>query len=425
MERNYYDYKETYIKLKMNIESLLYEPLTPNENTRIGVVVLHSHGNYLRFSAGAELAKRGFRVLCSATKGEGETMENKLLDVKVNVEFMREQKGIDKIILLSHSGGASLISCYQTVAEKGTGIHRVPERIVPLGDVGELPAGDAVVFLDSNWGNGILTLLSMDPAVTSETSGRGLNPEYDLYDPKNGYNPEDPLGSDYSEEFIRKYLRAQKQRNDAVVNRALVRLEAINAGYGDFEDDEPFFVPGGAVTTNKLFPLDLRLLCRTKKERDLLHADGSVTRGIVPMIMKPIRRPKNPSSFTMNMQACRTTVKSFLTNYSVRATDELYYDADTLYGIDYDSTFCSTTANVRFMDAPTLLMGMTGGYGVCNNEHIFENLAAKDKTLMYVEGATHMFTPNKDVEAYPGQFGDTVKLVYDYVDEWVNSNNRI
>ena len=127
----------------------------------------------------------------------------------------------------------------------------------------------------------------------------------------------------------------------------------------------------------------------------------------------------------MNMQACRTTVKSFLTNYSVRATDDLYYDADTLYGIDYDSTFCSTTANVRFMDAPTLLMGMTGGYGVCNNEHIFENLTARDKTLMYVEGATHMFTPNRECEAFPGQFGDTVKLVYDYIDEWVNSSGRL
>lgn len=425
MERKYCDYKERFIGLPRHIDSLLYEPVVPNENTHIGVVVLHSHGSYLRFSAGAELAKRGFRVLCSATKGEGETMEDKLLDVKVNVECMKNEPGIDKIILLSHSGGASLISCYQSVAEKGAAIHQVPERIVPLGNVGELPAGDAVVFLDSNWGNGILTLLSMDPAVTSETSGRGLNPEYDLYDPKNGYDPADPLGAHYSEAFIRKYLRAQKQRNDAVVNRALARLEAIHAGYGDFEDDEPFLVPGGAVTTNKLFPLDLRLLCRTKQERDLLHADGSVTHGIVPMIMKPIRRPKNPTSFTMAHQACHTTVKSFLTNYSVRATDDLYYDADTLYGIDYDSTFCSTPANVRFMDVPTLLMGMTGGFGVCNNEHIFENLAAKDKTLMYVEGATHMFGPNRECEAFPGQFGDTVKLVYDYVDEWVNTNDRL
>lgn len=420
---DYYKVKQTFTDVGHMVKSVLYEPDTETPNSHIGLVCLHSHGNYMGFSTGPEMAKRGYRVLCSATKGEGEVMEDKLLAVKANVEYMRNLSGIDTVLVVGHSGGATLISCYQTTAENGVQLYQGPKQIIPMQDIGPLPAADGVVFLDSNWGNAILTLLSMDPSVKDETTARGLNPEFDMYAVENGYDPDDPLGPQYSEEFVHKYLIAQKQRNDRVIDRALDRLYLIERGLGRFADDEPFVVVGGSCTSpNKLYAQNLRVHCRTSKERDLMHADGSVTHGIVPCLRKRgAIRGGQANRNTLRQISLNTTVKSFLTNYAVRGTDELAIGPSLLTGIDYDTTFAATTANVRHQHSPTLVMGMTGGQGVTNNEYIFENLAAEDKTLMYVEGATHTFTPYKDGEAFPGQFGDTTKLVYDYVDRWINA----
>ena len=109
-----------------------------------------------------------------------------------------------------------------------------------------------------------MTLLSLDPAVTSEDNGKNLDPELDLFNPANGYDPE---GSTYSDEFIRKYQKAQGERNNRLIDAALERLHALESGKGKYADDEPFIVPGGAQNgfNNKLFPQDIRLLSRTRK----------------------------------------------------------------------------------------------------------------------------------------------------------------
>ena len=77
------------------------------------------------------------------------------------------------------------------------------------------------------------------------------------------------------------------------------------------------------------------------------------------------------------------------------------------------------------ISAPLLVMGMTGGYEFLAAEIIHENTPKiGDKTIAFVEGASHIFFPAKDCEAYPGQFGDTVKTIFDYVDKWLGQNGR-
>ena len=422
MDKKYYQTKGTFVRPGRFVTSMLYEPTELTPNSHIGLVCLHSHGNYMGFIAGEEMAKRGYRILCSSTKGEGETLEDKMLTVKVNVEYMRALDGIDTVLILSHSGGCTLMSAYETAAENGCGIYQGKKQIIPMRELGALPAGDGVIFLDSNWGNAIVTLQSTNPAITDEESGRGLDPEYDLMSSANGYNPDDPLGSDYSREFIEKYLLAMQERHKRIVDRALDRLYLIERGLGKFEDDEPFFVSCASPTAPvKIHAMDLRLMCRTKDAHDLIHADGSITHEIVHALRKrPPQRGTPSSGLKYGMAGLNTTVKSFLTNYAIRTNGLMNMTADSFTGADYDSTFAATAGNVRHMKKPTLLIGMSGAQCVLSKEHIFNNLAAEDKTLIYVEGATHMFTPNHDVEAFPGQFGDTVKLTFDYVDKWIS-----
>jgi hypothetical protein len=267
-----------------------------------------------------------------------------------------------------------------------------------------------------------MTLLSLDPAVTSEDCGKNLNPDLDLFNLANGY---DPKGSTYSDEFIRKYLKAQGERNNRLIDAALERLHAIENGKGKYADDEPFLVPGGAQNAfnNKLFPQDIRLLSRTHKAWPLLHADGSITTQIIPCV----RRAKNSKSFTDSYRAgtIKSTVRTYLNSSAVRTTADFGYNEDSMYGIDWLSSYSCTPGNMMGVSAPMLVMGMTGGYEFLAAELIHENTPKiADKTIAFVEGASHGFFPAKECETYPGQFGDTIKTMFDYVDKWLSQTGR-
>ena len=58
------------------------------------------------------------------------------------------------------------------------------------------------------------------------------------------------------------------------------------------------------------------------------------------------------------------------------------------------------------------------------HETIHENASSPDKTLVFVEGATHGYDTCKPCEQKPGQFGDTIKTIYDYVDKWLSQKGR-
>jgi hypothetical protein len=427
MDEQFYSIKSSFTRLEkkgtwQGVQSLLFEPIEPDEKSQIAVLVIHSDEDFLAHSAGIGLAKRGYRVLCANTSNRSDPLDEKLVDVNVAVEYLRQYPGVRKVVTLGHSGGATLMSAYQNAAENGVQAFQGPEKLIKSSDIGKLLPADGVMLLDSNYGNGAMTLLSLDPAVTIEDSGKKLDPELDLYDPVNGY---DPKGSTYSDEFIRKYQKAQGERNNQLIDAALERLHAIVSGKGKYADDEPFIVPGGAQNgfNNKLFPQDIRLLSRTQKAWPLLHADGSTTTQIIPCV----RRAKNNKSFTdsYRLGAIKSTVRTYLNSSAVRTNNNFGYNEDSMYGIDWLSSYNCTPGNIIGVSAPLLVVGMTGGYEFLAAEIIYE-IAKKitDKTIAFVEGATHNYDTAKDCEKYPGQFGDTIKTLYDYVDKWLSQKGR-
>lgn len=427
MSEQYFPIKSSYVMIKkpgtwQGIQGLLFEPIEPGEKSQIAIIVMHSDIEHIAPPAASELAKRGYRALGTAVSNRDDPLDEKLLDVKAASDYLRQIPGVRKVITLGHSGGATLMSAYQNAAENGVEVFQGPEKLIKCSDLGKLPPADGVMLLDSNYGNGVMTLLSLDPAVTSEDSGNQLDPELDLFNPANGYNPQ---GSTYSDEFIRKYQQAQGARNNRLINAALERLHALESGKGKFADDEPFIIPGGAQNAfnNKLFPQDIRLLSRTRKAWPLLHADGSITTQIIPCV----RRPKNDKSFTSSYRAgaIRSTVRTYLNSSAVRTTADYGYNEDSMFGVDWLSSYNCTPGNMMGVSAPTLLMGMTGGYEFLAAEIIHEDTPKiADKTIAFVEGASHGFFPARECEQYPGQFGDTVKSMFDYVDRWLGQSGR-
>lgn len=397
------------------MDCLLYENRDVTKRKPIGIVVMHSDSNYLDFSAGIEFAERGFTVLSVNVEGDGD-LGMKLGGLADCVKTLRKQSAVEKVVLFGHSGGATLMSCYQAVAENGIEFFQGENMIVSFGRMPfPLEPADGVMLIDPNWGNGAMMLFSLDPAVIDEENGMARDPELDIFNPANGF---DPKGSHYSEEFIRKFQKAQGERNNRIIDAALERQALIRSGKGKLSDDEPFMVIGGAsgFRNNKLYAQDISLMSRTRQPHTLIHGDGSVTNEVI----KTVRPPQNDRCFTDSMRegALITTVNTFLSSHCVRTTADYGYDEDTVRGVDWESSYCCTTGNVRGVHVPLLVMGMTAGWEFACAETVYEMAGSEDKTVAFVEGATHMFAP-----ADPS-YGDTMKATYDYAASWLDEAGR-
>ena len=110
-----------------------------------------------------------------------------------------------------------------------------------------------------------------------------------------------------------------------------------------------------------------------------------------------------------------TTVREFLAQSGIRLGKDFAFTEDNIVGVDWKSAMNSTPGNAEGITVPTLVMAMTCHYLMVPDEIIYDHLAAKDKTLVMVEGATHGFAPCKP------EYGDTVKRTFDYVDTWLKA----
>ena len=417
--------KATFVHLAMGVPAVLYQPVNPGPKSHTALFVMHADADYLEFSACTELSKRGYTVLCANNSGSKSfefndgIIDDVMLQIKAGVTYLKSAPGVSKVVLFGHSGGATLMTAYQDIAENGVAvcqdakkIHKCPDSLVGM------PAADGVVLADANWGQAEMTLFSIDPAIIDETTGK-RDPSLDLKDPKNGYSPD---GAHYSPAFVHRFLAAEGQREMRLIKAAQDRLALIEAGKGQYKDDEPFVIPAAFVAANKLFPEDTSLLAHSQKPWPLLHGDGTVTTEIIHSVRVPETPPMAPDTYKFG--ALKTTVRNFLNSFAIRVDDDFGYDASTIHGVEWTSTYASPPGNVEGIKAPLLALGMTGHWEGLAAETIYDHAASPDKTVAFVEGGLHFYAPCTRCETRPGQFGDTIKTTYDYVDAWLSKPAR-
>lgn len=410
-----------FVTLDQDVRGVLYSPVHPNEKTRIAILVMHSNVDYLTYDI-LGMARFGYTVLCANVASQYLLLDRRLRNVQAAMRFLRGAPGVQRVVLWGHSGGATLLSAYQLIAENGPAVCQGPEKLHPCsGDLDDLLPADGLMLIDANWGNAVMMLLSLDPAVTDEDGAAALDPSLDLFRPENGFRPG---GSSFPDAFIRRFQRAQGLRSRRLIARAQQRLARLERGEAFYTDDEPFLVPGAAqgFLNNKLFAQDVRLFAHTASPHPLLHADGSITYGIVPSL----RRPANDVSFTRSFYegALITTLRNFLAEFAVRTTEDYGYDGSRLHGVDWASTYASPVSNVPGIRVPTLVMGMTAGWEYIAAESLYERSASADKSICFVEGAQHTYQAARDCEAFPGQFGDTLALTLAHCDGWLAAPGR-
>ena len=387
-----------------SVKGALYKP-DAGPAPHVAVLLIHRTSNFLSHIATTELARRGFLVLAMNPRSDNNEaavrFEENALDIKSGVEFLRRQPGITKVVLLGHSGGGPATSFYQAVAEKGVAYCRGPNKLVECNDtLAALPRADGLILVDAHPGVSVNGLRSLNPAVLDERDPTKIDPSLDPYNPANGYDPKKPR---YSDAFKQKYFKAQADRMNRLIDLARAALAK--------KDDDVFLVVRGEGA--RLMELDPSIHHATLEPRKLLKNDGTIVTQIVESV-RPIGRGSEAQNASFTNGTRLLTAKSFLSANAIRARD-------SMDDIDWCSSNNSTPCALKQITIPLLVTAMGGHYFIRDNEIHFEVAASADKDFIVLEGATHGINPCRACERTPGQYANSVRNYFDYIQRWISA----
>jgi len=412
--------KLTFVELAGNTNAVILEPVTPDpQRSRIALLISHpEHANNFNYFIAPEMASRGYRVMMVNYHGPEVAYEEFLTPLGAAMKYLRSLPGVQKIVLTGHSGGGAELTFYQEIAENGPKACQLPERVYPCSGKGmdNLPPADGIMMLDARAGV-VERLIALDPSVDANHP-RVHNPELDMFNPRNGYNPATKSGT-YSLEFEHKYLQAQSARQMQLIEQAQTRLAKIEKGEGEYKDDEPFIFPGSSQHTYDGAALDLadlKLMSKTHAPHMLLKADGTRPIQIVPTTYAGLSEPDHEDRMGNTVQ--EGTVRSFLSFMAMRTKPDYGITEDRITGVEWRSVANSLPGSVQGIKVPSLFMPGTCASHVVFLETAYDLSAANDKEFVGVEGGNHYF------QACKPEYGDPAKHAFDYVDSWLMKPGR-
>ena len=379
----------------------------------IAFLTIHRTSNFMSLIATRELAARGFMVLGMNPRSDNNeaivNFENVALDIKQGIDFLRRQPGIQKVILIGHSGGGPATTFYQATAEKGVAYCNAPQKLTRCSEqFANLPKADGMLLLDAHPGNTVNTMRSLDPSVMDEADPSKIDSSLDPFDPKNGFNPNGQ--STYSPDFMKRYFKGQADRMNRLIDKALDLREKVRAGKGATTDDAPFIAYRARA---RLMDFSMSVHPGTIEPRKLIRNDGSVSTQVIQSVRAPVIESAKANR-TLSNGTLFLTLTSFLSANAIRAND-------SIDDIDWCTSNNSTPCALKEISVPILIMAMGGHYFIRDNEIHYEVAASKDKDYVVVEGAVHGMTPCEACSKVTGQsYSNATRNLYDYVASWAN-----
>lgn len=324
---------------------------TPKGQPRPKTALIAAHYNvdFNEHYAAPYFAARGYGFLGWNTRYRGAEdqfiLEHALIDIGVGAKWLREEAGVEKIVILGNSGGGSLMGAYQAEATQPE-LHQAMKG--PAAEALQtLIKGDLYISLNAHQGRPEVLTDWMDASVVDENdptkTDESLNP----------FNPEN--GPPYSQDFIDRYRAAQRARNQRITDWAKAELKRLNdAGIPD-----------------RIFPLfrvwgDLRCMDPAIDPSD--RETPLCYRG------HPATANKSPSIGRAN------TIKAWLSMWSL------------------ETSKCQGQPHLAKFDVPSLVVQGTADTGVFPSDArlIHSFIAAEDKTLELIPGA-HYFEDSREV----------------------------
>jgi pimeloyl-ACP methyl ester carboxylesterase len=206
----------------MPCQGLYYTP--SGKRPKVAFIATHYNVDFSEHYPAEYMAQRGYGYLGWNTRFRGAEaffmLEHALIDIGAGVRWLKEQAGVEQVVIVGNSGGGSLMGAYQSQAAEP---NIRPTRGTKLPDaVLDLPPCDYYVSLNAHAGRPEVLTAWMDPAITDETDPTSTDDALSLFNPDNG--------PPYSEDFVSRYRAAQEARNHRITDWAiseLARLEQL------------------------------------------------------------------------------------------------------------------------------------------------------------------------------------------------------
>ena len=324
---------------------------------RTALIATHYNVDFAEHYSAPYFTQRGLGFLGWNTRYRGAEdqfiLEHALIDIGVGVRWLREEAGVERVVVLGNSGGGSLMGAYQ--AEAAAPTLAAGMRGPGAEALARLPGADLYVSLNAHKGRPEVLTAWMDASVIDERDPTRTDPALDPFAPANVPR--------YSAEFIARYRAAQRARNQRITDWAKAELARVNA----------------AGVPDVLFPL-------YRTWADLRFMDPAIDPSERPCpgcyAGDPAQANKRPGIGRVN--SCRT----WLSMWSLETSN------------------CQGGPQLARIEVPALVVQSTADMGVFLSDarDIHASLAAKDKTLELIPGA-HYF---EDSEANRTRMVDLV-----------------
>lgn len=198
---------------------------TPDgQKPKTAFIAAHYNGEWSQHYLAEYMARRGFGYLGWNTRYQGAPtaigfdLEHAVIDIGVGVRWLKEVAGVENVVIVGNSGGASLMGAYQSQAVDPN----IEPETAPAEELLNLPAGDMYISLAAHPGRAKILTDWLDPSVTDENDPLSCDPELNMYNSK--------FGPPYDPEFIKRYRQAQVDRNERITKWAESELRRIRDG---------------------------------------------------------------------------------------------------------------------------------------------------------------------------------------------------
>jgi len=322
---------------------------------RVAFIATHYNVDFSEHYMGSLMAARGYGFLGWNTRYRGAehyfTLDHALVDIGTGVRWLREEAGVETVVLLGNSGGGSLMGAYQSQA---TEPNLQPLLGTPVVEAAlDLPACDYYVSTNAHPGRPEVLTNWFDPSIVDETDPTSVDPELDMYNPDNG--------PPYSAEFVERYRAAQVARNHRITAWALEELERVRA----------------AGCIDRVFNL-------YRAWADLRYLDGSLDPSDREVGVCYLGPPKvfNYSPYGIG---ATNTLRTWLSMWSLETSQ------------------CRGAPHLGRIRVPSLVVQSMGDAGVypVDAHTIHDALGAEDKALEFIAGDHYLERPTdaRDVVA--------------------------
>lgn len=193
------------------------------ERPRTALIATHYNVDFAEHYLAPYLAQRGFGFLGWNTRYRGNEayflLEHAVVDIGVGVDWLRNEAGVETVVLLGNSGGGSLMGAYQSQAV-APNIRAAADMQVPDA-ANQLTPADLYISLNAHPGRPEVLTAWLDPSVVDETDPLSCDPELDMFDEQHG--------PPYGPEFEARYRDGQRARNDRITAWAHHELDRMRA----------------------------------------------------------------------------------------------------------------------------------------------------------------------------------------------------